>query len=198
MPLNALANVELGHSIIFVHGLGSNPDTTWQARNDSIKPSKSHPAVESLPGHQEYICWITDFIPEDIDAASRRKIRVFFYNHDSYWRRDAVQDRLWNLGNNLLHHISSRVRRTEEVDIIALPVSSSLVNGSVVIGAESGPHFRRSQLWRSRNQAGAYLSPCCDSHKWLPSLRSLPLQKASVLTLTGAHTKQKSPNCRDC
>ncbi len=141
MPLKAFADVEFDRSIIFVHGLGSNPDTTWRARKDPIKPPESQPDPESRSGHQEYICWITDFLPEDIDAASRQKIRVFFYNHDSYWQRDAAQDRLWNLGNNLLHHISSRIRRTEEVNIIPPLVWCSLVNGSVVIRSGVGASF---------------------------------------------------------
>jgi len=66
---------------------------------------------------------------------------VFVYNHDSYWQRDAAQDRLWNLGNNLLHHISSRIRRTEEVNIIPPLVWCSLVNGSVVIRSGVGASF---------------------------------------------------------
>lgn len=97
-----------------MHGLGSNPDTTWQMRNDVTKPSRGDSAVKSS-NTPEDICWVTKFLPEDIDPVICGKIRVFFYNHDSYWKRDAIETRLWNLGSNMLHCINSEIRRTEEV-----------------------------------------------------------------------------------
>ncbi|KAF2271228.1 uncharacterized protein EI97DRAFT_408568, partial [Westerdykella ornata] len=82
-----------GIDIIFVHGLGSNPDTTWGLKGT---------------------CWVSDFLPQDIPAAFHTDVRIFFYNYDSYWKRDAVQARLWSLGKSLLDHITSEIRGTEE------------------------------------------------------------------------------------
>lgn len=90
-----------------MHGLGSNPDTTWQARKTATKAG--------VIDDEEYVCWVTDFLPKDIPPALRQNIRVFFYNHDSRWERDAVQTRLWNLGHNMLNRISTEIRSTAEV-----------------------------------------------------------------------------------
>ncbi|KAI9789841.1 MAG: hypothetical protein M1816_005758 [Peltula sp. TS41687] len=95
-----------GLDIIFVHGLGSNPDTTWLARKTKTKLEATH--------DEEYVCWVSDILPEDIPAAVRQDIRVFFYNHDSFWQRDAVQTRLSNLGRGFLHRIRAKIRQTEE------------------------------------------------------------------------------------
>lgn len=92
-----------GFDVIFVHGLGSNPDTTWRARKlITITPDG---VVESAP---------SDLLPEDLPIEICRDTRIFFYNYDSHWERDAVQTRLWNLGNGLLEHISGGIRRSKE------------------------------------------------------------------------------------
>ncbi|KAL9628429.1 MAG: hypothetical protein Q9164_007280 [Protoblastenia rupestris] len=83
-----------GIDIIFVHGLGSNPDTTWGPRDGQR--------------------WVSDFLPQDIPTSFHKDIRIFFYNYDSYWKRDAVQARLWSLGKSLLDQITSEIRGTEE------------------------------------------------------------------------------------
>lgn len=59
--------------------------------------------------------WVSDFLPNDLPTAIRKDTRIFFYNYDSYWKRDAVQTRLWNLGNGLLEHISGGIRHLGEV-----------------------------------------------------------------------------------
>jgi hypothetical protein len=71
--------------------------------------------IDFATDNKEYVCWITHFLPQDIPPAVREDIRVFFYNHDSSWQRDAVQTRLWNLGHNLLSRMSREIRGTEEV-----------------------------------------------------------------------------------
>jgi len=93
-------------SIIFVHGLGSNPDTTWGPKDSN---------------------WISDFLPQDIPAAFHKEIRVYFYNYESYWKRDAVQTRLWRLGKSLLDGLCSQIRGTEEVSVRALSRQSMLL-----------------------------------------------------------------------
>ena len=98
-------------SIIFVHGLGSNPDTTWTAK-------AQHP--ESAANENEArVFWIRDFLPQDLPHSIRENTRVFLYNHDSYWQRDAVQTRLWSLGEGLLHRIRTSVRNSEEVGLVS-------------------------------------------------------------------------------
>ena len=54
---------------------------------------------------------------EDIPAAFYKDTRIFFYNYDSYWKRDAVQTRLRSLGESLLSDIESGICRTENVGI---------------------------------------------------------------------------------
>ncbi|KAF1922859.1 uncharacterized protein M421DRAFT_338260 [Didymella exigua CBS 183.55] len=82
-----------GIDIVFVHGLGSNPDTTWGRRESN---------------------WVNDFLTQDIPKVFHEDIRIFFYNYDSYWKRDAVQTRLWRLGKSLLDGMCSLIRGTEE------------------------------------------------------------------------------------
>ena len=94
------------YSIIFVHGLGSNPDTTWQARKRSIELGSDR---------ERGVCWVTDYLPEDLSAIVGQGVRLFFYNHDSFWKQDAVQTRLSDLSNALLNRISSTIKTTNEV-----------------------------------------------------------------------------------
>ncbi|KAF0317135.1 kinesin [Colletotrichum asianum] len=104
-------------SIIFVHGLGSNPDTTWLA--------KASLSEESTPGRQQFMNWVSDFLPEDLQA-SQRDIRMFFYNYDSYWKKDAVRSRLMTLGNELLEDIHGKIIVSETALIQAQMSQRSL------------------------------------------------------------------------
>lgn len=104
--------MRVSYSIIFVHGLGSNPDTTWKAKRSGTSPETSD--------NKDYVCWVTDFLPQDIRPEILQTLRVFFYNHDSFWQRDAAQTRLSNLGYNLLNLMSTEIRKTEEVVEIAV------------------------------------------------------------------------------
>ena len=73
--------------------------------------------VQSTTDSKDHVCWVSDFLREDIPSELRQDIRVFFYNYDSYWAKDAVQTRLWDLSNSLLHHISAEIRLLDEVSI---------------------------------------------------------------------------------
>ncbi|KAK5651032.1 hypothetical protein OQA88_1501, partial [Cercophora sp. LCS_1] len=99
-----------GFDIVFVHGLGSNPDTTWRA----AKPiAAGNIPEEAAPDSERFVNWVSDFLPGDILPAGSTDVRIFFYNYDSYWKRDAVHTRLTNLGNELLEHINGRIHVSE-------------------------------------------------------------------------------------
>ena len=93
-----------GIDIVFVHGLGSQPDSTWRAE-------KRLGALDSQHGNQqkrkEYIYWVKDFLAPDLAAAGHEGIRLFYYNYDSAYYRDASEKRLQDLGDQLLSRISS-------------------------------------------------------------------------------------------
>lgn len=86
--------------MIFVHGLGSNPDTTWTAReNPSAEP----------------VNWVTDLLPQELDIELRRTTRVFFFNYDSNWRRDALRFRLKHISDGLLSSLRELGERNAAV-----------------------------------------------------------------------------------
>ncbi|KAF2155189.1 hypothetical protein K461DRAFT_319642 [Myriangium duriaei CBS 260.36] len=83
-----------GLDIVFVHGLGSNPETTWGPLNST--------------------CWVRDFLPEDIPGYLRNDIRIYLYNYDSHFKRESVRARLRVFGENMLVHVQTELRRTPE------------------------------------------------------------------------------------
>jgi hypothetical protein len=91
-------------SIILVQGLGSNPDTTWQKLAKSDSESHTDPSFLE----KKYVNWVTDFLCEDIPPDLRQHTRVFFYNYDSYWKRDAIEERRSRLGLELFEEVTSR------------------------------------------------------------------------------------------
>ncbi|KAJ5123879.1 uncharacterized protein N7515_007704 [Penicillium bovifimosum] len=81
-----------GIDLIFVHGLGSNPDTTWQARNST---NTAHLTEETRPNSEQYVNWVSEFLPSDLP------------------RRDAVYTRLQTVGTHLLEHIDGQIRQSK-------------------------------------------------------------------------------------
>jgi hypothetical protein len=120
-------------SIIFVHSLGSNPDTTWRARKSA---NTSHPTEEIPPNSEQYVNWVSDFLPSDLPQDVRKDTRIFFYNYDSYWKRDAVYTRLQTVSSSLLEHINGQIRQSKHVSF-----GNSLIPGLLLrnplIGAGS-------------------------------------------------------------
>jgi hypothetical protein len=106
-------------SVVFVHGLGSNPDTTWKARTNHQQSNSQ--------ASNEYVCWVTDFLPDDISSTERENVRLFFYNYDSYWQRDAVQKRLHGLGKEMLHELQE-IRKDWRVSRIVLLMKCQLIS----------------------------------------------------------------------
>jgi hypothetical protein len=68
-----------------------------------------------VPESEQFVNWVSDFLPDDYPPAIRRDVRMFFYNYDSYYKRDAVYTRLTNLGNGLLEHINGEIRVSKAV-----------------------------------------------------------------------------------
>ena len=98
---------------MFVHGLGSNPDTTWTARAPGSSKDK--------------VCWVTDFLPEDIPPQMRDDVRLYFCNHNTFWKRDAVQVELVDLGEDLLQNLRT-IRRHQDVSAHIAYSYSELTN----------------------------------------------------------------------
>ncbi|KAH8891610.1 hypothetical protein GQ53DRAFT_823630 [Thozetella sp. PMI_491] len=126
-----------GVDIVFLHGLGSNPDTTWRAR---AMPE----ALEETSASERYVIWVSDFLPADL-SDHLRDIRLFFYNYDSYWKRDSLNTRRSILGKELLDHIKSRIRTTESSQNRSLIFVAYSYGGLVVkqalVRAQIDPEF---------------------------------------------------------
>ncbi|KEQ57652.1 uncharacterized protein M437DRAFT_61128 [Aureobasidium melanogenum CBS 110374] len=94
-----------GVDIVLVHGLGSNPDTTWlaEAPEDSITSDASDLSdIASASRAKRYVNWVTEFLVHDVYCADQFTPRVFFFNYDSYWKRDALETRLCSMADKLL------------------------------------------------------------------------------------------------
>lgn len=69
--------------------------------------------------------WVKDFLPSDLPLGIRKDALIFFYNYDSYWKKDAVYTRLPTIGNNLLEHIDGQIRRSKDVSFDTLFITGS-------------------------------------------------------------------------
>ncbi|KAF2015045.1 TPR-like protein [Aaosphaeria arxii CBS 175.79] len=113
-----------GIDIIFVHGLGSNPDTTWGPRESN---------------------WVNDILPQDIPVELQKDVRIFFYNYDSYWKRDAIQACLQSFAHGLLDNVALVIRKTENEQTRRLLFVGHSYGGLVIkqalVQAKSNPKF---------------------------------------------------------
>ena len=57
-------------------------------------------------GQGQLCLWISDFLPYDMPPETLRNVRVFQYNHDTTWQKEAHQTALVGLGNDLMHDIA--------------------------------------------------------------------------------------------
>ena len=88
-------------SIIAVHGLASNPKTTWVSRKHAQDGNSPDPSARLM--------WLRDFLPRDIPNA-----RVMAFNHNTGWETNALSKSLSHYGDDLLRALQ-RVRQTDEV-----------------------------------------------------------------------------------
>ena len=92
-------------SIVFVHGLGAFPDTTWQKR-----PQQSDGGIVS----GQKTSWIRDLLQQDLPEA-----RLLFFDYDSTVHNDAPQKDLQDIGTELLQAFNvSRLRQSPLVCLI--------------------------------------------------------------------------------
>ncbi|KJZ71092.1 hypothetical protein HIM_09511 [Hirsutella minnesotensis 3608] len=66
--------------IIFVHGLGADPTKTWRYGD---------------------VCWISQLFPQDLKEKGIQSVRLFTFNYDSFWVRDANSTRLADTARSL-------------------------------------------------------------------------------------------------
>ncbi|KIW70685.1 hypothetical protein PV04_02930 [Phialophora macrospora] len=133
-----------GVDLVFVHGLGSNPDTTWRA---AIPTNASQPNQNDAPNSAvsyEYVWWVRDLLPEDIPPSIRENIRAFHYNYDSSYLREAPQTLLRGLGNALVHDLDGMLEETENGRKLVFVGSSygGLVVKQALVHASTMPKFR--------------------------------------------------------
>jgi len=62
---------------------------------------------------------VTDFLYEDLIEKGHKDIRIYFYNYDSYWAKDAVPDRLQIEAIGLKEGLR-KVRKSDVVITLAL------------------------------------------------------------------------------
>jgi hypothetical protein len=104
-------------------------------------------------GDDQYVNWVSDFLPDDLPPSTREDARIFFYNYDSYWKRDAVHTRLRNFGSGLLEHVKG-IRRSEEVRNKHNTSRFMCATTDPTLGTKPEPDICRIQLWGSSYQAG--------------------------------------------
>jgi hypothetical protein len=100
-PNTSWIRTNLSHgSIVFVHGLGANPNTTWRSGDT---------------------CWITDLLPDHLkDRGLQSRVRLFTFNYKSFWlRRSHLQ--LSETANAILQELAS-----DEVHVRTTMVSQEL------------------------------------------------------------------------
>lgn len=99
-----------GVNIIWVHGLGSNPGTTWMGSPESGSGT-------SLENAGKNINWIDRFLLPDLNKSTRTDVQMIFYNYESYWHRDSLKQRLSRMAEDMLWHIYAHRELTAGVRI---------------------------------------------------------------------------------
>jgi hypothetical protein len=95
-----------------VHGLGSNPDTTWLARPLNTVATL-HRDLEVSASQNKPVNWVTDLLPDEIPLDVRQRSRFYFHNHDSYIKRDALNVRMRHVSDDLLNGLQHLLSDSE-------------------------------------------------------------------------------------
>ncbi|KAF8503946.1 hypothetical protein BU17DRAFT_101606 [Hysterangium stoloniferum] len=103
--------------IVAVHGLASNPETTWETRKPSqvaavlmvLSPFlASHRSLKLLPSESPQSSWLCDLLPNDIPDA-----RIMIFSHNTAWKENALSKSLYDHGSDLLRTLDERCRTPE-------------------------------------------------------------------------------------
>jgi hypothetical protein len=130
--ITAIANIV--YSVIFVHGLGSFPDSTWRKKDTSdLDPEERDKAW--------HVSWIRDFLTDDLRSA-----RLLFYNYDSTTYNDAQQLMLRDFGRELLDVLEDSDLRTSPIVLFSYPTTVSGFLSEHRLGARTTNHLLMSQL----------------------------------------------------
>ena len=89
-------------SIVVVHGLASNPKTTYEMR--------IHSKDSSLVASTTKPMWLRDFLPEE-----NLNARIMAFSHNTAWEANALSKSLQECGDDLLRALR-RVRQKAEVE----------------------------------------------------------------------------------
>lgn len=92
-------------SIIAVHGLASNPETTWLGRGydagtDDTTPRGDAPCRSTPPERRPN--WLRDFLRKDVHA------RVLVYHHASRWQHHALSKSVGDYAKDLLDALCNK------------------------------------------------------------------------------------------
>ena len=63
--------------------------------------------TDAISLEKRSVNWVNNFLCEDLPSSVRQQVRIFFYNYDSYWMRDAVEERRTRLGHQLFEDVTS-------------------------------------------------------------------------------------------
>lgn len=102
--------------------------------------------------------WVSEFLADDL---RNDDARLFFYNYDSYWQRDAVHTRIALLSNDFLEKISEHL--TGHVG--ALDLESEAISNYRDIGPAPELDLRGTLLRRSGGQTGRW--PDDSFERWI-------------------------------
>jgi hypothetical protein len=106
-------------SIIFIHGLGANPDSTWGGK----RPQLNHRDDGNVNNHKETnemkpVNWVRDFFWKDLPQEWQDNTRLFFFNHDTWWEKDALYDGLDEVATKFLEGIHKKFKTTDNVSML--------------------------------------------------------------------------------
>ncbi|KAL2126774.1 hypothetical protein VTI74DRAFT_270 [Chaetomium olivicolor] len=102
-------------AVIFVHGLGANPATTWRSGG---------------------ICWITDFLPDDFkDLGYQSRVRLFLFNYKSFWLRRS-RLRLGETANALRQELKSDEVLRDDIILVGHSYGGLVIKKALAMSPE--------------------------------------------------------------
>jgi hypothetical protein len=129
VPTPPLTTICISVSVIAVHGLGSNPQTTWQTRRNGrqiaslVSASSEGPpeAVNTANAISPNHIWLRDFLPQE-----NLGVRVMLFNHNTAWETNALSKSLRDYGEDLLGELCE-ARKTDKVRTNAIRNASKIL-----------------------------------------------------------------------